>query len=92
MGMSAQLPIVEQLVINRAGVTLEQASYDGQRMHELHLDVVSGQTARRYTIRFDEQGWANFRSLVVAADSGIEIARAVPHDNGDPPADVFLGR
>lgn len=72
------VPIVEQVVVHHAGVQVEQHG-EG---YELHLDVPQGQTAKRYTIRFDRSGWQHFRTLIEAAGSGIEIARLVPEDNG----------
>jgi hypothetical protein len=78
----ARIQITEQTIIHRAGVQIEQHPVDGQAIHELHLDVVNGDTAHRYTIRFDTNGWEHFRSTVLAHGAGLTLARSVPDTNG----------
>lgn len=50
---------------------------DGREQVAVHLDVPTGQTAKRYSAMFDVEAFARFITTCQAAGSGVEIARGI---------------
>lgn len=69
------IAVVKMLVIAGAQFMVEET----EQGYTLHFDLVlSPQTAERFSIPFDLAGWERFKSTLLAAGSGIELASPGP--------------
>jgi hypothetical protein len=79
--LDQQIPIVRVTTLALCNFSIEKNEETGG--FSLIFDLLlSPQAAERYTLPFDAQGFEKFRSAILAAGTGIELAAVPPSAAG----------